>query len=237
MSESKILGVVGGMGPLAGAAFFKKLCDLVRANSDGDYPDVIMTSFASTPDRTDYILGRKTESPVTKIKKSIDILVYGGAGIISMPCNTADCFFDELSAYSPVPFLSIIKETVNKAYLSGARKLGIMATDGTVKCRAYQKVCSEYGITAHFPPVDLQAIMVNEIYLSLKAGKKAGCALKDVAYDLIMTCDMIAFACTELSLADISDWVIRDRIIDSLTTLAERSLIGCGRLNENELRR
>ena len=90
MSASKIIGIVGGMGPLTGKVFFEKICSQINARKDSDYPDMIMTSFSSTPDRTAFIMGENAEDPKTKIKRAIDILVFGGADLITMPCNTAE---------------------------------------------------------------------------------------------------------------------------------------------------
>ena len=56
MKERKILGVIGGMGPLTTASFFTRLVECTRADNDADHIHVIMDSDATIPDRTAAIL-------------------------------------------------------------------------------------------------------------------------------------------------------------------------------------
>lgn len=53
----KTLGIIGGLGPLASAEFYKKICKMTDASSDKEHIDAVITSFSSTPDRSAFILG------------------------------------------------------------------------------------------------------------------------------------------------------------------------------------
>lgn len=84
------IGIVGGLGPYAGLDLERKVFDCVEANSDQDYPDVIMISASRLiTDRTYYIMHPETDNPCTGIEYVIQKLANAGATHIAIPCNTA----------------------------------------------------------------------------------------------------------------------------------------------------
>lgn len=48
-----ILGIMGGMGPLATCDLFKKIIDLTEATSDKDHIHIVIDNNTQIPDRTD----------------------------------------------------------------------------------------------------------------------------------------------------------------------------------------
>lgn len=224
----KTLGIIGGLGPLASAEFYKKICKMTDASSDKEHIDAVITSFSSTPDRSAFVLGESDKSPLPKLKNALAILESCGAEVIVMPCNTADFFYDELHLLTSADFPSITRETVVYAYSRGARKLGIIATDGTVNSAIYHRLCDEYGITPLFPDKRDQTKIVNDIYSIIKAGNSDVKSVYSIAMSLLEKCDKVVFACTELSLIDISMWQIKNNIIDSTDVLARRAIELCG---------
>lgn len=48
----KVLGVIGGMGPLATQVFYKRIIDRTEAACDQEHIDMIILNHASMPDRT-----------------------------------------------------------------------------------------------------------------------------------------------------------------------------------------
>ena len=64
MHSPHLLGVLGGLGPMASAYFYEMITAHTKAQRDQDHIDIILSSRASTPDRTDFILGRSTDSPL-----------------------------------------------------------------------------------------------------------------------------------------------------------------------------
>ena len=51
-----VLGVLGGMGPMASALFYKMITEKTAAEKDQDHINLVLLSDASTPDRTAAIL-------------------------------------------------------------------------------------------------------------------------------------------------------------------------------------
>ena len=57
MEKAKTLGILGGLGPMAGVYFYEKVTALTKASCDQEHINVILAGLADTPDRTDFILG------------------------------------------------------------------------------------------------------------------------------------------------------------------------------------
>lgn len=224
----KKLGILGGMGPYAGEFFFRLVTEHTKAERDADHIDAVMTSTASTPDRSAYISDPSKKNPFAAIEKDVKTLVFGGAEIIALPCNTACCFIDNIAAVSSVPVINMIKETVKCAKISGARKIGIFATEGTVAFGKYQSECRAVGIEPVVPDNDTQTVITESIYRKIKAGNRKVNEIYPEIDKYLSYCDAVVFGCTELSLIDVSQERYIDKIIDSTQVLAIRSIFECG---------
>ena len=226
MGERKRLGIIGGLGPAASALFYSKITDMTDAGGDGGHIDAVLTSFASTPDRTAFLTGRSGESPIGKMKEARDVLISAGAEVIAVPCNTATAFFDELQAGTDVPILNIIDETVSAAKRAGAVRVGVMATEGTIGSGAYQNALSRAGLQYAVPDDGYMRILMGLIYGNIKRGDPYDiAAFNSVAEHLRgQGCDRIILGCTELSLLPYP----KEGFTDSTTALAESSIIACG---------
>ena len=59
----KILGVIGGLGPLATVYFMQLVVEMTDASKDQEHIEMIVHSRPSIPDRTNYILKRSEDNP------------------------------------------------------------------------------------------------------------------------------------------------------------------------------
>ncbi|MGN1128458.1 MAG: aspartate racemase, partial [Candidatus Flemingiibacterium sp.] len=64
MGKSKLLGVLGGLGPMATVYFYELLTSLTDAGCDQEHIDMVISSRATTPDRTAFILGESEVNPI-----------------------------------------------------------------------------------------------------------------------------------------------------------------------------
>ncbi|HUV38977.1 MAG TPA: aspartate/glutamate racemase family protein, partial [Planctomycetota bacterium] len=92
---SRVIGVLGGMGPEATADFFVKLIRLTPARCDAEHLHVVIDSNPQIPDRTAFI-ERKGPSPLPLLVAAARRLVDAGADLLVMPCITAHLFIDEI---------------------------------------------------------------------------------------------------------------------------------------------
>lgn len=229
--RAKTLGILGGLGPAASVYFYHIITAHTKAQKDQDHLNIVLISGADIPDRSEFILGKSDRSPLPLMKEDVLKLASIGAQIIAIPCNTAHYFFDELSAVSPVPVLNIVRETVSLAKKSGAKKLGILATTGTIAARAYQEACHDADIAFEIPDERAQAALMDIIYGDIKKAETPDMPrFLAIADDLMARgCDAIVLGCTELSLIAESEDLATYPFIDSLLVLAARSILACGK--------
>ena len=105
------LGVLGGMGPLATAAFLAKLALATPARVDQEHIPVLVYGDCATPDRTAAALARGA-SPLPQLLRGAGFLARQGVAAIAMPCNSAHCWYDELAAAVDRPVLHIVDACV-----------------------------------------------------------------------------------------------------------------------------
>lgn len=226
----KILGVLGGLGPMSTFYFCELLTAHTEAGGDRDHIDMLISSRASTPDRTAFILGKSTDDPLPVMREEADRLVAGGASQIVIPCNTAHYFYDRLQENCPVGILNIASETVRFLHDSGIEKFGLLATEGTVSSGTYRRYSDRYHMECLTPDKAGQRTVTSVIYDSVKQNRPADPeALENVIRQLLdRGCQAVVLGCTELS-------VLRKQlradfpICDSLEVLAYKTILSCGK--------
>ena len=225
-----VLGILGGLGPAATCYLYQMLTDHTPAGRDQDHLDIVISSRASTPDRTAFITGESTEDPFAVMERDGEMLVKYGATILAIPCNTAHYFYDRLAAALPVPVLNMPRLTVQDAKAAGCTKLGILATDGTLLSETYQMMCAEAGIAWAAPAPAYQKDIMSVIYDGIKQGRRADMRMFGAAADDLKAqgCDMAVLGCTELSLVKRDEKLDPRFFIDSTEVLCRHTLLACG---------
>ncbi len=198
---SKLLGILGGLGPMSSAYLYEMITEHTKASCDQDHFDIILNSRATTPDRTAYITGKSENSPLPVMVDDARRLEQFGADAIVIACNTAHYFIDEIRKAVSVPVPSIISETVDFLKYSGYGKPGILATEGTVKAVSYQKSCLEAGIDYFIPTETTQKVITSVIYDYVKQGKNVPEHMFSAVCEELAAngCDCMILGCTELS--------------------------------------
>lgn len=152
------LGVIGGLGPLATACFLEMVTEMTDASRDQDHLEMIIYSVPWIPDRTDYILGRSQDSPIDPMIEIGRKLAGEQVSCIAIPCMTAHYFYRELSERIPVPIVHGIYETGMEIQKNHIEKVGLMATDGTIRSRIFQDQLENMGlITSGSTKIEMNA--------------------------------------------------------------------------------
>ncbi len=227
--EKQILGVIGGLGPLATAHFMELVVRMTQAGKEQDNVDMIVYNFPSIPDRTGYILGSNLKSPLPGMLSVGHALARQGAGCLAIPCVTAHYFYPELSRALPIPVINAVAETAGLLKARGIHKAGIMATDGTVRSRLIAAELDRAGILPVIPSSQRQADVMHLIYENIKAGKTPDPErFRRVAQEL-WDCgaEVIILGCTELSLVK-SRVPIGPGFLDAMEVLAQQAILRCG---------
>ncbi len=225
-----MLGVLGGMGPLATADFFIKLVAATPAIEDADHIPVLILSDPRIPPRPPAILG-DGESPLPAIVARRDQLIKAGATVLAMPCNTAHFWFNELTADCPVPFISIVDAACAEVAARAApgKAVGLIATGATLAAHIYDSRLVAQGYRPTMPDADTMANIVLPAIRCVKQGDAArgGRMLEPVVRRLREEgATVVVLACTETPLAlDAIGSELREHCIDTTAALARACVV------------
>ena len=221
-----VLGILGGVGPLATAYFMELLIKKTPARTDQDHMPMIVFNDPQIPDRTAYILDHAKPNPRPEMAKVARWLEEAGADYIAIACNTAHYFYDDINEAVKIPVVNIMEETserISSLVLAGST-VGLLATEGTVESGVFQGYFERYGLRCMAPDPDGQARISHLIYDCVKANQpydeqeflEEAYRLRDAG------CEAVVVGCTELSviyqeLSRHPKW-----LFDSLDILADR---------------
>lgn len=203
MIRRRTLGILGGMGAKAGAAFYDRLVDLTPADRDQDHIRSILYTNPEIPDRTEGILGGG-EDPYPALLSSAKLLEDAGADLIAIACISAHYYIPRLRWELTCDILSAIEETAGAVRMEypGGSSLGLLATTGTIRSGMYQDALKNYRVITLTEELQ-ETLLMGAIYGDLKAGripegkKKAAEALERIAD---MGAETVIIGCSELPL-------------------------------------
>ena len=230
MKTCTYLGILGGLGPMSTVYFCELLNRHTAATCDADHIDMLISSRATTPDRTAYILDKSAPDPLPVMLCEAHRLEAAGVDLIVVPCNTAHYFYDGLAKNCQVPILNIIDETCAHLLGIGVKKFGLLATEGTIHAGAYERFCTSRNLTCITPTEEEQAIISDIIFGQIKQNKPVD---MDAFHKVVTSlrsrgCEKIVLGCTELSLLK-KEGLNDELFVDSLDVLAYRTILACGK--------
>jgi aspartate racemase len=226
-----LVGVLGGMGPLATIDFMRKMLAATPAATDQDHVPVLVSSIPQVPDRTEAFRGEGA-SPLQAMVASGRRLVAAGAGLVVIPCNTAHLWFDELQGAIGLPMLHLVDAALDEAVaLAGQTgRIGLLATDATLASGLYvNRVGSggrAHGVQWLLPTAGEMLTLVMPGVAAVKAGRlEQAVALLTGAVEALKRrgATAVVLGCTEIP-------VVLDAIhaplplIDATAALARRAV-------------
>jgi len=238
VNREKTIGIIGGMGPESGLYFLDILFKMTKARKDQDHVPFIMFNNPKVPDRTDAILGLGP-SPLPYIIEGATTLEKAGAGFIVMPCVTGHFYYSEIIKHISIPFLNLLEEVHRyiSDHLDSIKKIGLLATSGTVKSGLFQTLFSEKKVEVIAPGEKEQSLVMEAIYgeRGVKAGfkKYPKKLFKQVAEHLQdkYGIDAVIAGCTEIPIA-LTNKDIEIPYVEPMKILAET----CIRKSGNQVR-
>ncbi|MEO8486274.1 MAG: amino acid racemase [Betaproteobacteria bacterium] len=170
-----LLGVLGGMGPLATVDFLAKLVAATPAAGDADHVPHVTVSIPQIPSRVLAIL-RGSASPLPALLDARERLLAAGATHLAMPCNTAYHWFDELATGLDVPFLHIADAAVEAvaARVRPGSTVGVIATEATHAIGLYSRRLERAGFRVAVPAAAESGRVVEGIADVKRGDPKAG---------------------------------------------------------------
>ena len=229
MAEKVTLGVIGGLGPIATAHFMELIIRMTEADTDQEHLDMIIYNRPSIPDRTGYILDSTKPNPLPEMIRVGNALARQGAKLIAIPCMTAHYFHRELTRYIEAPIVHAIHEVAAHLKKHGITRVGIMATDGSIRSGLFQQELQKHGIEPIIPGEQAQKCVMSVIYDDVKANKPAEMDKFRFASGELREkgAQAIILGCTELSLVK-RDYAIGAGYLDAMEVLAQTCVLRCG---------
>ncbi len=91
--------------------------------------------------------GTKTAATVSRYAvNAASHLQARGIKLLVIACNTASSYaLEAVSAASPVPVVGVVQPGVRAALVTGADRIGIIGTEGTIRSQSYQKALDGLG--------------------------------------------------------------------------------------------
>jgi aspartate racemase len=240
--KNELIGIVGGMGPLAGIALAENIVSQTIADKDQEHLPLVLFSLpVMIPDRTEYLTGKEKTNPGVIIASILTDMEKIGVTIAGLACNSvhAPRIFDSIvlqlkKEESNIRLLHIVKEAGRfiTVHYPGCRKIGILGTTGTYMTGLYNML-KEFDLETVNIPEGAQRKLHKAVYhpgYGIKSGsgsdhKKAfGIVQDSVAWLVRAGAQLIILGCTELPLIYKYPFYRDIPVIDSSVILA-RALI------------
>ena len=222
------VGILGGLGPLAGAHFYRRLIERTTAEDDSEHLPIILVSDNTVPSRVDNLLGYGP-SPVPRLIHLASLLESAGASLIVVPSSTTHAYYQEIQEALDVPVLNLLSEMSEVIIRKGYRRPAILATAATVVLDLYRSYLIPQAEPV-YPDAQTQA-EVQALVITLKGGGDPS-QLSDRLSELASRpwskgADCMVLACTELCLFDPQDLKLpvlsaTDALADAVLRLAAK---------------
>ena len=145
MERQRIVGIIGGMGPLATADLIAKITQLTPVSREQDHLRLLVDSNPAIPDRNHAVWG-SGPSPGPAMVESARLLEQSGAELLVVACNTAHHWVDEVVNAVTIPVINMVDVTVRAAVDRGPSRVGVMATTACLSTAMYQDRLASFGI-------------------------------------------------------------------------------------------
>ncbi|MBO4872226.1 MAG: amino acid racemase [Lachnospiraceae bacterium] len=198
----KVIGIIGGMGPMATADLFIKIIENTKADKDQEHLHILIDNNTDIPDRTEHIL-IGSDAPLIPMAESAARLEAQGADVLIMPCNSAHHYYDGLCRRTDLPVLNMPELTAKTCEEQGIRCAALLATEGCIRSGIYDPYFEARGIQLLKPSEDGIRALMYVIYEEVKAGKRPHPEFLYPEMERLKAkgAEVFLLACTELPLA------------------------------------
>lgn len=229
-ADAKVLGVLGGMGPLASAHFMLRLTELTPATNDQQHIPAVLWSDPRVPDRSKAKVAQGVD-PLPFLLRGITGLRGAGCSAIAIPCNTAHGWYDEMLAVARCPILHIVDAAAAdlRRFCITSGTIGVMGTQATLDMQLYQRRLGKLGWNCLMPTSQEMQQCVSPAIALVKANRvaEAFAPVSDVIRSLTKRgAKAVVLGCTELPLAVRSGAgePLPTTIVDTIDALARAAI-------------
>ena len=200
---SRIVGILGGMGPLSTADLLRKVTEKTPVKNEREHLRVLIDSRPQIPDRPAALLGTGP-SPVPMLQESARLLEAWGAELLAVPCNTAHGFLADVQAAVEIEVLDmigIVGRAIADQFPVGT-PIGLLSTTAAQRVRIFHDRLPDFPLVV--PDPKAQEELVAGAILQVKLED----AVEEPRRKLLQAVDTMApepkaiiAGCTEIELA------------------------------------
>ncbi|MFT4254062.1 MAG: amino acid racemase [Caulobacter sp.] len=218
---SKVLGVLGGMGPAATLDFLAKLQAATPVVREQDHIRVLVDINPKVPDRN-----HEGDAAGPVLAAMARGLRDAGAQVLAIACNTAHAFAEEVRA-SGLPLIDLPETAVEAARVHGATRIGVLGTGPALAI--YRDRLAHLGLEAvslgDHEQVEFMALLYRIKRGDLSAASRETMAA--LAHRLVaLGAQAVVAGCTEVPLA-MGQEDLSAPFVDATQALATRCVAAC----------
>jgi aspartate racemase len=164
----KLIGVVGGLGPLASTRFLSTIYRQFRDVPEQQTPRIVLYSDPTFPDRTTHFLRGEEDEILAQAVRTTDSLLSLGVDHLLFCCYTIHRIAPRLPPRVLERFVSLLDLAVD-AGLASQGKILLLCTNGTRKLRLFEgsRKWAQLANRVSYP-TDAEQPAVHEILYDLK---------------------------------------------------------------------
>ncbi len=224
----KTVGVIGGVGPGATAAFYRNVVQKYAARTDNNLPALLIYSIPMEADIEQAILNGATSGPevdrmIGMLQEGVDCLSRAGVDAIVMPCNTLQAYVPEMVARAGIPYIHLIAGVVNHIRCAGYMLTALICTAPMRALGLYQAELDAQAVHYVLPTEDEQADITRAILDTLHHAPDPNARLSQVVRRLEEEADSILLGCSDLTAFDDPSFT-RLPVVDAMDVLAESTV-------------
>lgn len=160
-----ILGMIGGVAPPSTIAYYHQLVASYRERvPDGSYPRIIINSI-DLQHALRFLNAGDLDGLADFLTREIARLHLAGATFGILASNTPHVIFAELQRRSPIPLISIVEATAQKAKSLGLRRLGLFGSRFTMRSAMYSDTFRSVGLEI-FVPGNAEQELIHDKYMN-----------------------------------------------------------------------
>jgi aspartate racemase len=143
------VGLIGGLGPESTVDYYRRIIQVWQETDPGSAPSVIIDSL--DVDLGIRLVQNDRDGLVEYLSAAAERLQAAGADFAAMAANTPHVVFDELTARTSIPLVSIVEVCAREAVRLHVRAVGLLGTRFTMEAPFYRDVFARHSIAVHVP--------------------------------------------------------------------------------------
>jgi aspartate racemase len=145
------IGIIGGIAPESTIEYYRLIISsYLEREKSGNYPQIIINSI-NMKKMLDLIGENRLDEVTEYLIVEIGKLAAAGAAFAVMASNTPHIVFNRIEKVSPLPLISIVAATCEKAMDMGLTRVGLFGTKFTMQGGFYNDMFSARGIPVVIP--------------------------------------------------------------------------------------